>query len=219
MEMTETMLMQMVPWPGKLSSARSAARHTARAVSADAEEQARMLAAQVRMAYYDLAYSDRALDVMRRTQGLLRQFLDVSTTMYAVGSAAQQDVLRAQVEVTLMREDITRMEQDRVAGALRLNALMGRDAMTPIGAVELPEPRGDLPEADSLVARALDGRPAGRAPAQRLAAAEAPPTTPHPRLIPPLQLGFAPARGPILGGLLVSFSVGGGVPVFAGAKH
>src|SRR2546428_14189813 len=106
MEMTETMLMQMVPWPGKLSSARSAARHTARAVSADAEEQARMLAAQVRMAYYDLAYSDRALDVMRRTQGLLRQFLDVSTTMYAVGSAGQQDLPPGQGQGTPMMEVI-----------------------------------------------------------------------------------------------------------------
>src|SRR2546428_14192242 len=160
MEMTETMLMQMVPWPGKLSSARSAARNTARAASADAEEQARMLAAQVRMAYYDLAYGDRALEVMRRTQALLRQFLDVSTTMYAVGSAVQQDVLRAQVEVTLMTEDITRMSQERIAMAARLDALLGRDATIPVRALELPEPAGELPAVDSLVARALAARPA-----------------------------------------------------------
>jgi cobalt-zinc-cadmium efflux system outer membrane protein len=218
MQMKETMLMQTVPWPGKLSSARSAARHLAGAASEDAEEQARMLAAQVRMTYYDLAYSDRALEVMRRTQGLLRQFLEVSTTMYAVGAAVQQDVLRAQVEVALMTEDITRMEQDRLAGALRLNALMGRDGMSPIGPVELPEPVGDLPEADSLVARALYGRPALRAGAERVAAAEASLSAAHRWLIPDLQLGAGAANGPILGNL-VSFTVGFDVPIFARWKQ
>jgi outer membrane protein TolC len=212
------MLMQTFPWPWKLSSARSAARHTANAVSEDAEEQARMLAAQVRMAYYDLAYSDRALEVMRRTLGLLRQFLDVSTTMYAVGAAVQQDVLRAQVEVALMTEDITRMDQDRLAGALRLNALMGREAMTPIGAVELPDPVGDLPEADSLVARALEGRPALRAGAERVAAAQASVSAAHLWLIPDVQVSVAGANGPILGNLF-SFSVGIDVPIFAGWKQ
>src|SRR5207245_6597096 len=87
MTMNQLQLMQMVPWPGKLGGAKSAARHSAAAATADADEQQRMLAAQVRMTYYDVAYADRALDVMGQTQQLLRQFLDVSTAMYAVGSA------------------------------------------------------------------------------------------------------------------------------------
>jgi outer membrane protein TolC len=127
MTMNQVQLMQMLPWPGKLGNARRAARHTAGAAQADAEEQTRMLEAQVRMAYYEVAYVDRALDVMERTRGLLRDFLEVSTTMYAVGSAVQQDVLRAQVEVARMGEEITRMEQERLAMAARLNALLGRD--------------------------------------------------------------------------------------------
>src|SRR6266511_5976921 len=163
MTMNQVQLMQMVPWPGKLSSARSAARHAAAAAGAGAEEQTRMLAAQVRMAYYDVAYADRALAVMQRTLGLLRTFREVTATMYAVGSGIQQDVLRAQVEVARMAEEITRMEQDRVAGVARLNALLGREAGSAVGALELPAPAGELPEADSLIARARDRRPALRA--------------------------------------------------------
>jgi cobalt-zinc-cadmium efflux system outer membrane protein len=89
MTMNQVQLMQMLPWPGKLGNARRAAEHTASAARADAEEQTRMLEAQVRMTYYEVAYADRAIEAMRRTQSLLRDFLQVTTTMYAVGSAVQ----------------------------------------------------------------------------------------------------------------------------------
>lgn len=219
MTMNQLQLMQMLPWPGKLGGARRAARHTAAAAGADADEQARMLAAQVRMAYYEVAYADRALEVMRRTQGLLRDFLDVSTTMYAVGSALQQDVLRAQVEVARMSEEITRMGQERVAMAARLNALLGRAAPARVAALELPEPgAGDLPDVDSLLAWALDGRPALRAGAERVAAAEAALSAARRELFPDFSLGVAYQQRPQFP-TMVSLMVGINLPIFAGAKQ
>jgi len=218
MTMNQLQLMQMVPWPGKLGGDRLAARHDATAASADADEQARMLGAQVRMAYYDMAYADRALEVMQGTQQLLRQFLDVSTTMYAVGSAVQQDVLRAQVEVARMTEEITRMGQERLAGAARLNALLGREAARPIGPLELPEPAGDLPEADSLIARAIEGRPAVRAGMERVAAAEASLSAARRELYPDFQFGVAYQQRPQFP-TMVSLMVGVNLPIFAGSKQ
>lgn len=218
MTMNQVQLMQMLPWPGKLGGARLAARHNAWAASADAEEQARMLAAQVRMAYTDVAYADRALEVMRGTQALLRQFLGVSTTMYAVGNAVQQDVLRAQVEVARMTEDITRMAQERVAMAARLNALLGRAAATRVGALELPEPGGELPDADSLIARALEARPALVAGAERVAAAEASLSAARRELYPDFQVGFQYQSRPAFPNM-VSLMVGVNLPIFAGSKQ
>jgi outer membrane protein TolC len=219
MTMNQLQLMQMLPWPGKLGGARRAARHAAAAAGADADEQERMLAAQVRMAYFEAAYADRALDVMRRTQGLLRDFLDVSTTMYAVGSAVQQDVLRAQVEVARMSEEITRMGQERVAMAARLNALLGRPATEPITPLELPELEpGDLPAVDSLLAWAVDGRPALRAGAERVAAADAALSAARRELFPDFSVGVAYQQRPQFP-TMVSLMVGINVPVFAGAKQ
>ncbi|HEV8400258.1 MAG TPA: TolC family protein [Gemmatimonadales bacterium] len=218
MTMNQLQLMQMLPWPGKLGGARLAARHDATAASADADEQARMLGAQVRMAYYDVAYADRALEVMQETQQLLRQFLDVSTTMYAVGSAVQQDVLRAQVEVARMTEEITRVGQERLAGAARLNALLGRDAARPIGPLELPEPAGDLPDADSLIARAIAERPAVRAGMERVAAAEATLSAARRELYPDFQVGVAYQQRPQFP-TMVSLMVGVNLPIFAGSKQ
>jgi outer membrane protein TolC len=219
MTMNQVQLMQMLPWPGKLGNAKRAARHTAAAAGADAEEQERMLAAQVRMAYYDVAYADRALEVMERTRGLLRDFTSVATTMYAAGSGIQQDVLRAQVEVARMGEEITRMVQMRIAAAARLNALLGRQATSPIGALELPDlSTGDLPPADTLVAWALGSRPALRAGAERLAAAEASLRAARRELFPDFQVGVQYQQRPAFPDM-VSVMVGFNVPIFAATKQ
>ena len=218
MTMNQVQLMQVLPWPGKLGGARLAARHDATAASADADDRGRMLRAQVQMAYYDVAYSDRALEVLLGTQQLLRRFLDVSTTMYAVGSAVQQDVLRAQVEVARMTEEISRMGQERVAGAARLNALLGRDATWPIGPLDFPEPVGDLPEVDSLIARGLEGRPAVRAGMERVAAADASLSAARRELYPDFQLGVAYQQRPQFP-TMVSLMVGVNLPIFAGSKQ
>jgi cobalt-zinc-cadmium efflux system outer membrane protein len=218
MTMNQVQLMQMLPWPGKLGNARRAAEHSAGAARADADDQALMLEAQVRMAYYEVADADRALDVMRRTQGLLRDFLQVSTTMYAVGSAVQQDVLRAQVEVARMGEEITRMEQERVAMAARLDALLGREASVPVPALELPEPGDSLPSVDSLIARALGHRPALQAGTERLAAADAVLAGARRELFPDLQLGFAYQSRPAFPDMM-SLMIGISLPIFAGSRQ
>ncbi|MGE5803073.1 MAG: TolC family protein, partial [Gemmatimonadota bacterium] len=219
MTMNQLQLMQMLPWPGKLGNAKRAARHTAAAAHADADEQERMLAARVRMVYYEIAYADRALDVMHQTRGLLRDFTNVATTMYAVGSGVQQDVLRAQVEVARMGEEITRMGQMRIAAAARLNALLGREATSPIGPVELPGlPAADLPAIDTLIAWAMGDRAALRAGAERVAAAEAALRSARRELYPDFQLGVQLQRRPEFPDM-VSLMFGFNVPIFAGARQ
>jgi len=219
MTMNQVQVMQMLPWPGKLGGAKRAARHTSAATRADAAEQERMLGAQVRMAYYQTAYADRALEVMGRTRELLRTFLDVSTTMYAVGSAVQQDVLRAQVEVARMGEEITRMGQERVAMTARLNALLGRSPLSPIPGLALPETdTGELPAVDSLVAWALAQRPALVAGAERVAAADASLSAVRRELYPDFTVGIQYQQRPQFP-TMVSLMVGITVPLFAGTRQ
>jgi len=219
MTMDQLQLMQMVPWPGKLGAARRAAQHYAAATKADVDEQARMLSASVLMAYYEVAHADRALAVMERTRGLLRDVQGVATTMYAVGTGIQHDVLRAQVEVARMSEEITRMAQMRLSAAARLNALLGRDATSAIGALTLADvPTEDLPPADTLIAWALAARPALRAGAERVRAAEASLAAARRELLPDFQLALAWQRRPAFPDM-VSLMVGVNVPLFAGARQ
>lgn len=218
MTMNQFQVMQMVPFPGKLRLARAAARHQATAVAADALEQRRALAGQVRASYFALAYTDRALDALRRSRSLLQDFARVAATLYSVGGGLQQDVLRAEVEVARMDEEIASTEQERIAGAARLNALLGRDALVMIGGLDLPADTLALPLIDSLVARALVARAALRAGAERVAAAGAALGAAERERLPDLQVGVAYQQRPAFPDML-SLMLGVSLPIFPGRRQ
>ncbi len=217
MTMNSIQLSQRIPWPGKLGFARERVELLADAQALDALELERQLVARVKRVYYQLAFMDRSLTVMRETRDLLRDFLDVSSTRYAVGEGIQQDVLQAQVAVARMTEDIVVVEQDRVAMAARLNALLGRPVTVPIDALVLPRPTAALPSADTLLAMAAASRPALAAARQRALAAEAGYRGARRQLYPDLMVSLGYGHRPQFADM-ASIMVGVSVPIFAGSS-
>ncbi len=218
MTMNQVQLTQELPWPGKLGFARQRADRLARAEELDADDAELMLVARVRTVYYDLAFMDRALAIMNRSRDLLRDFVQVSQAMYAVGSGLQQDVLQSQVAVARMTEDITVMTQQRVAMAARLNALMGRNATAPVGELELPGLGEPLPGVDSLMVQAVAGRPKLRAAEERAAAAAAEYRGARRELFPDLMLGVSYAQRPQFDDM-GSLMLGVRLPLWAGRRQ
>ncbi|MEJ2335453.1 MAG: TolC family protein, partial [Gemmatimonadales bacterium] len=210
---------QRLPWPGKLGFSEERSKALANAGALDAEETEEALIARVKAVYYRLAFMDRALLIMEDTRELLREFLDVSSTLYAVGEGLQQDVLQAQVAVASMTEDITVMEQDRLATAARLNALLGREATTAIGELELPQPPGaELPPIEALIELADAQRPGLQAARERARAAEAGYRAARRALYPDFTVGMAYSQRPQYNDWL-SFMVGVSVPLWAGKSQ
>ncbi len=117
-----------------------------------------------------------------------------------------------------MTEDITVMEQDRVAMAARLNALLGRAATAPVGALELPGPGGELPPVDRLMALAAEGRPALQAARQRAQAAEAGYRAARRALYPDITVSLSYGARPQFDDF-VSLNFGISIPVFAGSSQ
>ena len=218
MTMNTVQLTQTLPWPGKLGYGQERTRLLADAARLDASESELDLVSRLKAVYFQLAYMDRALAVMEGTRTLLRAFLQVSSAMYAVGTGLQQDVLQAQVAVARMTEDITVMQQDRTAMAARLNALLGRDATAPVGALELPPVGDTLPTVDSLLALAVGRRPALGAAEQRARAAQAGYREARRELFPDLMLGVSYGQRPRFDNM-VSLMLGLSIPVWAGARQ
>ncbi|MGD2136150.1 MAG: TolC family protein [Gemmatimonadales bacterium] len=218
MTMNSVQWMQRLPWPGKLGFAEERERHLAEADALDADETERQLVARVKALYYRLAYVDRAIAIMESTRELLRNFLDVSSTRYAVGDGLQQDVLQAQVAVAQMTEDITVMQQNRIALAARLNALFGRAATVPVPALELPEPRVDLPPVDALMDRAVSERPAVAAARARVEAAEAGYRAARRMIYPDFTITVGYGQRPQFVDL-ATLMVGISIPLWAGSRQ
>ena len=218
MTMNQIQLTQMVPWPGKLGFNEERSQHLSAAAALDADEAELMLVARVKAIYYELAYMDRALATMAATRQLLRDFFQVSQTMYAVGNGLQQDVLQAQVAVARMTEDITVMEQQRVAMAARLNALLGREASAPVRALELPTMLAELPLLDSLITTAVVSRPSLRAARARIDAADAGYRSARRELYPDFMVTVGYGQRPQFDDMM-TVMVGVTIPLWAGSRQ
>jgi cobalt-zinc-cadmium efflux system outer membrane protein len=211
-------LSQKFPWPGKLGFSEDRARYLASAETLSAAEAEATLVSRVKTVYYELAAMDRAITIMERTRELLRDFFQVSQAMYAVGESVQQDVLRAQVAVAQMTENITSMSQRRIAMAARLNALLGRDAVTSVGGLNLPPVGGEVAPVDSLLAVASEHRPALQAAYERARAAAAGYQQARRQLYPDFMVSLAFGGRPQYGDM-GTVMLGFTLPIWAGSKQ
>ena len=219
MTMNEVRLTQTIPWPGKLGFSKARETQLAAASAYDAEETERSLLVATTNAYLEVAFVDRALVILADTRRLLRDLATIAATMYAVGSGLQQDVLQAQVAVARLTEDITVMEQARIAAAARLNALLGRLATAPVGALEFSEvPGATLPELDSLVTAAALGRPALAASRARVRASAEQYRAARRDLYPDLMLTGAYGQRPRFEDM-VTVMVGVSLPIWAARRQ
>ena len=118
--MNQVQVMQMVPIAGQLGLAGRAAAAQAGAARARAADVGWELRARAAMFFYEIYQLDRTIEVSLSTQVLLRDITTTARTMYSVGQGRQADVLRAQVEIEWMSEEVTRMRAMR--GATMLSA-------------------------------------------------------------------------------------------------
>ncbi|HET7464596.1 MAG TPA: TolC family protein [Longimicrobium sp.] len=215
-------VMQMVPFPGKLGlNGRIAAREAEKAQAAAAEA-GWMIRGRAAMAFYEIYRADRQAAEMRETLRLLKTFQAVARAMYGAGTGRQTDVLRAGVEVARMEAEVARMEAMRAAAAARLNAVLGRDAATPVPAVALPRLPLELPPADTLRAWAAAGRPLLAARQIGVAQAEDRSRLARREIWPDLTVGlqYGQRNDPEMGTeRMASVMVGFTVPVFAGRRQ
>lgn len=100
----------------------------------------------------------------------------------------------------------------------RLNALLGREATAPVGALELPPAGPELPSVDSLMALANANRPKLRAARERVAAAEAGYRAARRELYPEVMLGISYGQRPAFDDM-ATLMVGFRVPIWAGRRQ
>jgi outer membrane protein TolC len=210
-------LKQAFPWPGNQGFSGEARQHAARAAELDAAEVEAQVVARTRAVHARLGYLDRAIMITSDTRDMLRDFLEVAETRYASGSGVQQDLLQAQVAVGRTTADLAAMEQERVATAARLNALMGRPAGEPIPAVDLPLPGGEALPLDSLMVLAQSGRPALAAAQERALAAEASYRAAGRSAYPDFELRVAYGQRPQYTDM-GSIALGVSLPIWGGSK-
>lgn len=139
MTMKTLALGQTLPFPGKLGLARRAAELEFAAAGARRRATELQISAEVRRAYYEIAYLDRASEVLANNHKLLVTLIQSTESRYSVGAGEQQDVLKARVETSRIAEEAVTLAEGRRAALARLNALLDRPSDTAVGSPRVPE--------------------------------------------------------------------------------
>ncbi len=149
---------QRLPFFGKRGLAGRAAMAEAEAARGDYESARRAVALMAVMLYDRAFVIERAREINRAHARLLADLKESATARYVTGDAAQQDPLRAEVELAHIERELLVLDSEREIVRASLNGLLHRAPDAP-----LPPPPAALPRAGSRFER--NGDAAREAPA------------------------------------------------------
>jgi outer membrane protein, heavy metal efflux system len=150
---------QEMPFLGKLGLKQEVAARAADREGALYRAAVLDVITRLRMAYDDYLLAHQSLEIVRKNRSLLEKLEQAAEARYRVGEGTQQDVLRAQVELSILLGRLTSLEQTRQSAAAKLNALLNRPPGATLGApapIQKEPLRHTLEELEAL---ARDGSP------------------------------------------------------------
>ncbi|MFC7781244.1 TolC family protein [Legionella taurinensis] len=117
---------QEIPFPGKLIVRGRIA--TIEAKRAKAEYQATCFAviAELKRLYYDLYFVNKSIVIVQRNQALLHEMEKSAEVNYSVGKTPQQDIYRAQTEISRLLMRLVILKQQRESLQADINRLLNR---------------------------------------------------------------------------------------------
>ncbi|MEO6883454.1 MAG: TolC family protein [Bacteroidia bacterium] len=95
-----------------------------------------LLIKEVKQIYYDLYTQNKMIEITKKNIEILKSYIDIANTKYSTGQGTQQDVMKAQVEVSKMQEQVIDAQSMKEYLTATFNTLLSRDIMD---SVELPE--------------------------------------------------------------------------------
>jgi outer membrane protein TolC len=152
-------LQQTFPSRQKRDQRARLAEDDAGVAAIDLETLRQEVSAEVRKLCADLMRNADEMRLQERQSALLNEALTVALAQYTTGKAPQADVLRAQMALTRLNEQLIELEEERDNARAQLNALMGRPpdkAIEIAGNYAVP---AALPSIEELEQAAIEHRP------------------------------------------------------------
>jgi len=115
----------------------------------------------VKEAYYEYLLLTTSIRTLEEIKGLLSSMIRIAETKYAVGEVSQQDVIKAQVELTMLLNEVLELEAEKDVVHAEIKALLNRpqdDNTLTISSEKLPEEKVKL-DLGSLTNKALEVNP------------------------------------------------------------
>ena len=227
MTQLQLMLSQKLPFPGKRELRREVAETMVGVAQKQTDEYRDVLTGKVREAWWRLFAADRSLQIVESNKLLLRDFVEIAKTKYAVGKGLQQDVLLAELELSRLMNREAQLAGNRRRAQATLNGLLNRVPEHPITLPKDP-PSEKLPSLEpvtSLAKFAVERRDLLKAIELKLEAADKKVELAEKDRWPDFQIGVGyadrqgsdPVRGSRTDFLSLMFSIN--LPLYSGQKQ
>jgi outer membrane protein TolC len=184
-------LSQMIPFPGKLSLKEQVARLDAAQAADRVESLKNLIRFQVKKDFFLLLENREVTRLTEKNKALLGQLLAVANSRYAVGKAPQQDLFKAQVEISRLANMLIALRKKRVELLSDLNTLRNRPVGTP---VDLPPSHplpGVLPPEEGLLEIARSENPDLKRQENAVSQKESTLSLARKQILPDFQIGAA----------------------------
>lgn len=153
------MVQQTFPWFGKRGLREGVAAKDADTLRRELDTRTFDVIVQVKESYYDLYAVQRVITINREEEAVLRRMVKIAETLYATGERSQVDVLKAQTEVTLLKQKLLELWAQETTLKAKLNTLLNRRADAALGVASTPPQAGFAGNFEQLLALAVTNRP------------------------------------------------------------
>ncbi|HXI40611.1 MAG TPA: TolC family protein [Bryobacteraceae bacterium] len=120
---------QEFPFPGKLALASEQAKLEAEGVQQNYRAVVLNVTARLKVAYYEWLTVNKAIELARKHSDLLSRFEEIARNRYTVGKGLQQDVLKAQLEVSSLEQQLTMLNEKRQRAEAEIASLLAIPAV------------------------------------------------------------------------------------------
>jgi outer membrane protein TolC len=153
------MYSQEIPFPGKLKLRGEIASKEAQATYQQYQSVQLAVISRLKQAFYRLQYTYAASDLLKRNRDLLNKLVSVTEARYSVGKAAQQDVFKAQTQVSILETRLVKLEQGRESTEAEIDSILNRRPGTHVNRPEDVRPRDFTATLEELYASASQNSP------------------------------------------------------------
>ena len=117
---------QEIPFPAKLYVRGKVASLDAKQIEAEYHTTQLTVIAQLKRIYYDLYLVNKSIEIFQNNQLLLDKIERSARVNYSVGKAPQQDIYRAQTEISRLLMRLVMLRQERASLEADINRLLNR---------------------------------------------------------------------------------------------
>ena len=189
-------LMQDLPWWGKRDLKRESAEALAEVAQWRVADTWREQESRIKSTYVQLYYLQDIETLTTEIRDVIIRLEQTAQARYSSGIAAQQDVIRAQLEKTALQEELITLENEKRQWQSVLNSLMGRPAEAVLASPSYiwPLPAPEVTRYEVLTERARANSPQLRAENAQIIAAERFKSLSYKNRFPDFSVGISPIQ-------------------------